>query len=235
MTNMVMEFTDTQGIMGMYYARLDGENEDVAKAIGEQYMPRFAGDRLPEGGVETCTALAEKLDTLTGIFGIGMPPKGDKDPFGLRRAAIGVLRIIVENRLSLDLEPIVAKAAELYGSKLTNKSTSRDVVDYVLDGLERWLEVERECGARSLEVDRSLLVPPVGEGTKRAEGANAANGAGVASRAGLASQQAPTAPAGQVSPAGAVVSLKPVPVQEQEEPALSTILQTAATLVPSST
>nr|MBQ5526270.1 glycine--tRNA ligase subunit beta [Succinivibrionaceae bacterium] len=132
MTNMVMEFTDTQGIMGMYYARLDGENEDVAKAIGEQYMPRFAGDRLPEGGVEICTALAEKLDTLTGIFGIGMPPKGDKDPFGLRRAAIGVLRIIVENRLGLDLEPIVAKAAELYGSKLTSKSTCRDVVDYVL-------------------------------------------------------------------------------------------------------
>ena len=132
MTNMVMEFTDTQGIMGMYYARLDGENEDVAKAIGEQYMPRFAGDRLPEGGVETCTALAEKIDTLTGIFGIGMPPKGDKDPFGLRRAAIGVLRIIVENRLSLDLEPIVAKAAELYGSRLTSKNTCRDVVDYVL-------------------------------------------------------------------------------------------------------
>ena len=79
-----------------------------------------------------------------------------------------------------------------------------NVVDYVLDGLERWLEVERECGARSLEVDRSLLVPTVGEGTKRAEGANAANGAGVASRAGLASQQATTAPAGQVSPAGAV-------------------------------
>ena len=80
-----------------------------------------------------------------------------------------------------------------------------NVVDYVLDGLERWLEVERECGARSLEVDRSLLAPPVGEGTKRAEGMNAANGAGVASRADLASQQAPTAPAGQVSPAGAVL------------------------------
>ncbi|MDD2343543.1 MAG: glycine--tRNA ligase subunit beta, partial [Tolumonas sp.] len=107
MTNMVMEFTDTQGVMGMHYARHDHEAEDVAVALNEQYMPRFAGDNLPNGLVACAVAIADKLDSLAGIFGIGQAPKGDKDPFALRRAAIGTLRIIVEKQLDLDLVTIV--------------------------------------------------------------------------------------------------------------------------------
>lgn len=99
MTSMVFEFTDTQGVMGMHYARHDGEAEEVALALNEQYMPRFAGDELPSTGVSAAVAMADKLDTLVGIFGIGQAPKGS-DPFALRRAALGVLRIIVEKAIT---------------------------------------------------------------------------------------------------------------------------------------
>ena len=132
MTQMVMEFTDTQGVMGMHYARHDGEAEDVAVALNEQYMPRFAGDALPQGLVACAVAIADKLDTLVGIFGIGQAPKGDKDPFALRRAAIGTLRIIVEKQLDLDLTDLVAKAVELYGNKLTNAKAADEVIDFML-------------------------------------------------------------------------------------------------------
>ena len=114
MTNMVFEFTDTQGVMGMHYARHDGEDEEVAVALNEQYMPRFAGDELPKSLVASAVALADKFDTLTGIFGIGQAPKGSADPFALRRAALGALRIIVEKNLPLDLEDIVGKASDAY-------------------------------------------------------------------------------------------------------------------------
>ena len=132
MSNMVMEFPDVQGVMGKYYALNDGEDAPVAEALYEQYMPRFAGDSLPSSGVSAAVALADKLDTLVGIFGIGQLPKGDKDPFALRRAAIGVLRIITELSLPLDLDVLVAKAVSVYGSKLTNQSTQEQVVDFVL-------------------------------------------------------------------------------------------------------
>ncbi len=114
MTNMVFEFTDTQGVMGMHYARHDGEDEEVAVALNEQYMPRFAGDELPKSLVASAAALADKFDTLTGIFGIGQAPKGSADPFALRRAALGALRIIVEKNLPLDLNDIISKAFDLY-------------------------------------------------------------------------------------------------------------------------
>ena len=132
MSNMVMEFPDVQGVMGKYYALNDGEDAPVAEALYEQYMPRFAGDALPSSGVSASVALADKLDTLVGIFGIGQLPKGDKDPFALRRAAIGVLRIITELSLPLDLETLVGKAIDVYGDKLTNIDTQTQVVDFVL-------------------------------------------------------------------------------------------------------
>ncbi len=132
MTNMVGEFTDTQGVMGMHYARHDGEDEAVAVALNEQYMPRFAGDALPSGLVACAVALADKFDTLAGIFGIGMLPKGDKDPFALRRAAIGALRIMTEKQLDLDLVELVEEAVRVYGDKLTNKTVVTDVVDFML-------------------------------------------------------------------------------------------------------
>lgn len=132
MSNMVMEFPDVQGVMGKYYALNDNEHSDVAQALYEQYMPRFAGDTLPSNGVSASVALADKLDTLVGIFGIGQLPKGDKDPFALRRAAIGVLRIITELSLPLDLTTLVTKSIEVYGEKLSNDKAHSQVVDFVL-------------------------------------------------------------------------------------------------------
>lgn len=142
MTNMVFEFTDTQGVMGMHYARHDGEDEEVAVALNEQYMPRFAGDELPRSLVACSVALADKFDTLVGIFGIGQHPKGDKDPFALRRAALGVLRIIVEKNLPLDLVDLAQKATALYGDKLSNANVVEDVVDFILGRFRAWYQEE---------------------------------------------------------------------------------------------
>ncbi|EPJ0730546.1 MULTISPECIES: glycine--tRNA ligase subunit beta [Morganella] len=140
MTNMVFEFTDTQGVMGMHYARHDGESEDVALALKEQYQPRYAGDNLPSTPVSDALAIADKMDTLAGIFGIGQHPKGDKDPFALRRAALGVLRIIVEKGYNLDLETLTQEAARLYGDKLTNANVVTDVVDFMLGRFRAWYQ-----------------------------------------------------------------------------------------------
>ncbi|MCD1126522.1 glycine--tRNA ligase subunit beta [Jinshanibacter sp. LJY008] len=138
MTNMVFEFTDTQGVMGMHYARFDGEDEEVAVALNEQYMPRFAGDDLPNSLVACAVAIADKMDTLAGIFGIGQNPKGDKDPFALRRAALGVLRIIVEKNLPLDLVTLTEEAVRLYRDKLTNTNVTDDVVEFMLGRFRTW-------------------------------------------------------------------------------------------------
>ncbi|WP_370549402.1 glycine--tRNA ligase subunit beta [Edwardsiella tarda] len=142
MTNMVFEFTDTQGVMGMHYARHDGEAEEVAVSLNEQYMPRFAGDSLPSSLVACAVAIADKMDTLAGIFGIGQHPKGDKDPFALRRAALGVLRIIVEKKLPLDLLTLTQEAVRLYGDKLSNANVVEDVVDFMLGRFRAWYQEE---------------------------------------------------------------------------------------------
>ncbi|HDL2136317.1 TPA: glycine--tRNA ligase subunit beta, partial [Mannheimia haemolytica] len=118
------------------------EDEEVAVALNEQYMPRFAGDNLPNSLVACSVALADKFDTLTGIFGIGQAPKGSADPFALRRAALGSLRIIVEKNLPLDLTDLVAKSAQLFGDKLTNKDVVEDVVDFMLGRFRAWYESE---------------------------------------------------------------------------------------------
>jgi glycyl-tRNA synthetase beta chain len=138
MTNMVMEFPDVQGVMGMHYARLDGEAESVALAQNEQYMPRFAGDKLPISEVSVCVALADKIDTLVGIFGIGQTPKGDKDPFALRRASIGVLRIIVNKSLPLDLVDLVEASIVTFGDKIKTENLQRNVVDFILARFKAW-------------------------------------------------------------------------------------------------
>ena len=141
MSEMVMEFPDVQGIMGMHYARFDGENEAVALALNEQYMPRFAGDELPNSHIGCALAIAEKIDTLVGIFSIGQAPKGDKDPFALRRAAIGLLRIMVEKKLPLDLEELatVAQTKFISQGQLTTSNVP-DVVDFVLGRFRSWYQ-----------------------------------------------------------------------------------------------
>lgn len=141
MTSMVFEFTETQGVMGMHYARHDGEDEQVAVALYEQYMPRFAGDTLPSNGVSAAVSMADKLDTIVGIFGIGQAPKGS-DPFALRRASLGVLRIIVEYGYQLDLVDLITKAASLFGTKLTNQNVESDVLEFILGRFRAWYQDE---------------------------------------------------------------------------------------------
>ena len=141
MTNMVFEFTETQGVMGMHYARHDGEDEAVAVALYEQYMPRFAGDVLPSNGVSSALAMADKLDTIVGIFGIGQAPKGS-DPFALRRASLGVLRIIKEYGYQLDLVDLIAKAKSLFGDKLTNDNVESEVLEFMLGRFRAWYQDE---------------------------------------------------------------------------------------------
>ena len=131
MTEMVLEFPDVQGVMGMYYAQNDGEHNDVAVALNEQYLPRFAGDKLPTSLVACAVSIADKLDTLVGIFGIGQAPKGDKDPFALRRAAIGLLRIIKDKNLDLDVVDLVKLAQAEYADKLSNENVVNSVVDFL--------------------------------------------------------------------------------------------------------
>ncbi|RZQ55854.1 glycine--tRNA ligase subunit beta [Pseudidiomarina tainanensis] len=137
---MVLEFPETQGVMGMHYARHDGEAEGVPQAIYEHYLPRFAGDDLPQSPEGAAVAIADKLDTLVGIFGIGQTPKGDRDPFALRRAAIGLLRIIVEGNYPLDLEALVAKSRQSFGKLLTADNVQDDVVDFLLGRFRTWYQ-----------------------------------------------------------------------------------------------
>ncbi len=139
-TDMVGEFPDLQGNMGKYYAQQDGEASQVAMAIEEHYLPRFAGDRLPENAHGQVLALADKLDTLCGIFSIGQVPTGDRDPFGLRRSALGVLRILIEKRLGLDLPECLEAAAGLYTHEFDKDQTIKQAFDFIMERLRRYYQ-----------------------------------------------------------------------------------------------
>ncbi|WP_296402602.1 glycine--tRNA ligase subunit beta [Psychrobacter sp.] len=131
-STLVGEFPDLQGIAGTYYARLNGEPETIAAAIEEQYLPKFSGDALPQTPIGICLALADRLDTLVGIFGIDQAPTGSKDPFSLRRSAIGVLRILIEKQLPIDLDQLIEQAVTNYQGKLENSTkTLTQVIDFV--------------------------------------------------------------------------------------------------------
>ena len=132
MSDMVLEFPQVQGTMGKYYALNDGENESIAQALEDQYRPRYAGDSLPEATIGCAVAISDKIDTLVGIFGINQSPKGDKDPFALRRAAIGVIRVIIEKQLNLDLLTLINESIKLFGDKLVNENTAENVFDFVM-------------------------------------------------------------------------------------------------------
>jgi len=134
-TEMVGEFPDLQGIMGRYYARLDGEHHDVAEALDEQYLPRFSGDKLPQTKTGQAVSLAEKLDTLVGLFGIGQPPTGVKDPFALRRAALGALRVVIENKLDVDLVLLLEQAQQGFDITLTEQDVTTQVMRYLFERL----------------------------------------------------------------------------------------------------
>lgn len=139
-TNMVGEFDDMQGIAGYYYAINDGENAEVAAAMNEQYMPRFAGDQLPQTTTGTIIALADRLDTISGIFGIGQQPTGSKDPFALRRASIAVLRLLVEKNLSLDLRELLTFAKAQHKNLTVGDELVEQVLGYMLDRFRAMFE-----------------------------------------------------------------------------------------------
>ena len=137
-TNMVGEFADLQGLMGYYYALNDGEPEEVAKAINEQYMPRFSGDKLPSSATGGILAMADKLDSIVGLFAIGQPPTGSKDPFALRRSAIGLLRIMVEKQVDLDvMDCINTSLAGFKGIDIAD-DTAANVFDFLLERFRAW-------------------------------------------------------------------------------------------------
>ncbi|MCY3564882.1 MAG: glycine--tRNA ligase subunit beta, partial [Gammaproteobacteria bacterium] len=137
-SDMVGEFAELQGIMGSYYARNDGEPESVAAAIFEQYLPRHTGDRLPESDAGRVVALAEKLDTLAGLFAIGQPPTGSRDPFALRRAALGILRILIEGGLELDLVAVIDAAVDAYAEIEPKPGCRQQLYDFIFDRLRAW-------------------------------------------------------------------------------------------------
>ena len=156
-TGMVGEFPDLQGIMGRYYARADGLPADIAEAIAEHYLPRGAGDALPANATGIAVALADRLDTLAGIFAIGQKPSGTRDPFGLRRAAIGLLRILLEKNLDLDLRDWVNRAVSLQPVK--SATAAQEVLDYILERL-RGLLVDGQSGHSTEMFDAVMAANP---------------------------------------------------------------------------
>jgi len=156
LTGMVGEFPELQGVMGRYYAIHDGEPAEVADAIEAHYRPRFAGNALPEGKVACAVALADKLDAIAGLFGIGQQPTGDKDPFALRRAALGVVRILVEHRLHLSLHELAKAACGAFDAKPVH-----EVENFIYDRFSGYL---KELGYSTLQIDSVLSKRPTGLG-----------------------------------------------------------------------
>jgi glycyl-tRNA synthetase beta chain len=138
LSDMVSEFPELQGVMGYYYALQDKEPEAVAIAIKEHYLPRFSGDVLPETLIGAAVAIADRLDTLVGIFGIQQAPTGEKDPFGLRRAALAVLRILIEKELNLDLRDLLLQAVANYGKQFSAEKTVPETFDFIFERLRAW-------------------------------------------------------------------------------------------------
>jgi glycyl-tRNA synthetase beta chain len=155
LTDMVGEFPELQGIMGGYYARFEGLRDGVAIAIEDHYKPRFAGDALPRNHTGTVLALADKLETLVGLFGIGQLPTGDKDPFALRRHALGVIRILTDKQLPLDLPALLQAAVEPFGDRITDPTPA--LLDFMLDRMAVSL---RDQGYSAQEVEAVLALKP---------------------------------------------------------------------------
>ena len=161
LTGMVGEFADLQGTMGQYYAQHDGEPDEVAQAMSEQYLPRFAGDKLPESNTGIVLALAERIDTIVGLFGIGQPPTGSKDPYALRRAALGILRIIVEKKLSLDLASCINNAISHFPELPVKDPLENSVLDFIFDRFRSWYNDEGISANIFLAVDAVRTASPL--------------------------------------------------------------------------
>ena len=163
LTDMVGEFPELQGIMGRYYATHDGENSDVAAACSEHYMPRFAGDSLPQTQVGTILAIADKLETLVGIWGVGLAPTGDKDPYALRRHALGICRLLLEKNLTLSLPDLIELARKQFPQKdVQEKAKAEDIYAFIIDRLRAYLRDQSVAGKpfTTEEIDAVLSQSP---------------------------------------------------------------------------
>ena len=161
-SDMVGEFADLQGIMGRYYAINDGEHKDVADALLEQYLPRFSNDQLPTSAVGTTLAIADKLDTVVGIFSIGQQPSGSRDPFALRRASLGILRILLGRQIDIDLESAVNLAAEPFNLEtIRRKEVCKQVLTYIIERFKSWYKEEGYAAEIFLSVDGLELTNPL--------------------------------------------------------------------------
>jgi glycyl-tRNA synthetase beta chain len=160
-SDMVLEFDKMQGIAGRYYALAQGEENEVANAIRDQYLPKFSGDRLPESLTGCAVALADRLDTIVGIFGIGQPPTGSKDPFALRRATLGVLRIIVEKKLPLDLRVLLQQAQQQHHNLSAGENLVDAVLNYMIERFRAWYEEEKIDAEVFMSVSEKGLSQPL--------------------------------------------------------------------------
>ena len=163
LTDMVGEFPELQGIMGNYYAKHDGENAEVAAACSEHYMPRFAGDTLPQTKTGTILAIADKLETLVGIWGVGLAPTGDKDPYALRRHALGICRLLLEKNLSISLPELIELARAQFPQKdIQDKAQVADIYAFIIDRLRAYLRDQAVAGKpfTSAEIDAVLSQSP---------------------------------------------------------------------------
>jgi glycyl-tRNA synthetase beta chain len=150
LTGMVSEFPNLQGTMGYYYALREEESEGCAIAIRDHYYPKFSGDALPSTTEACCVAIADRIDTLVGVLGIGKLPTGDKDPFALRRAALSIIRIMIEKNIVIDTNALLEKSKHLYGAMLTNTNVVNDVMDFMMTRLKSWY-VEKSVSAEVFE------------------------------------------------------------------------------------
>jgi glycyl-tRNA synthetase beta chain len=156
LSGMVAEFPELQGTMGHYYAAADGESEDVAMAIGEQYLPRFSGDALPQNPVGMALAVADKLDTIAGIFALDKRPTGSRDPFALRRAALGLIRIVVERELEIDLEDLTMRAVKLQPATVSDRAElAASIFEFIVERMRAWYLERSEVGPEMFEAVRA--------------------------------------------------------------------------------
>ncbi|WP_084267270.1 glycine--tRNA ligase subunit beta [Azohydromonas lata] len=223
LTDMVGEFPELQGIMGAYYARHEGLRDGVAIAIEDHYKPRFAGDALPRNHTGTVLALADKLETLVGLFGIGQLPTGDKDPFALRRHALGVIRLLVEKNLPLSLHELVAQAVPPFGELIANPGAA--LLDFFYDRLAVSL---REQGYSAQEVDAVLALRPerLGQVPKRLAAVRAFSA--LPEAASLAAANKRVGNILKKSEGGAAAAVDTALLQESAEAALFEALQAVA-------
>lgn len=227
-SELVGEFPELQGIAGTYYARLEGENHEVAEALGEQYLPKFAGDVLPQTKTGTTLALADRLDTLVGIFGIGQAPTGSKDPFALRRSAIGILRLVIENNLDISIEQLVDFALNAYGDVIQDHAKTRSDAVNFLEGRYRAKYEDQGVAVDVIQAVQALSPKSPLDFDKRVNAVNHFRNLAEAAALSAANKRVANILAKETAPQGEVVEANLV---EAAEKALYAELQAIGTVV----